>query len=431
MPPREIDIPRPPEHKIDILRPEEHKLPPESHEVFRTLREHELPERWMREHPGQDHASYDRWRQNSPDQFSAWAETQAHEMIVVREQTAIARLEARNVESFENKNTERIWNAFPEGPRNDLFKDLNQITRAADRDGLITGMEVEVRTQASDLGRVAEKVGETAAKTLIEAYAATAKDAGEKLFLENDATLQWEQKGKNEFSDLALSLDKWKNLVGGTASPDPGELESLAREVREKIEKCRSALPARGFDHLTPLRMINETIPTTLDVIKAELARQWQSRAGTPAFTGIVNRLGERPLEASIAPSVDAALKSSGGKYRKVWSNKRDALVDKLPRAERTALLKTFKTLDLGPALDVWKDQSDLLSKGKYDLRKMRESALNIAHASEKYISAVEATVTDNNVVKEFKDLLNGIQLQVRNEGGLFLKWVFPAEERA
>jgi hypothetical protein len=107
-----------------------------------------------------------------------------------------------------------------------------------------------------------------------------------------------------------------------------------------------------------------------------------------------------------------------------VWSGGRDALLKKLDRQTRKDLVNAFGKLDLGPNLDKWKKQADLLNSGKHDLKTMQDSVLGFSHAAESYMASVEARVKDPATVSGFRDLLSGLRLQLATEVTLYQKWV-------
>ena len=188
--------------------------------------------------------------------------------------------------------------------------------------------------------------------------------------------------------------------------------------------------PSSGLDHLHRVEVTEVVVRAALDAISAEVARQWQARAGEPSFTGMAFRLSERPAGEKIAAEVETKFKASGGDYRSVWADGRDALLAKLSRQERNALKNEFGKLDLGPNLDKWKQQADKLSEGKVSLKQMQESILGTAYATERYLASVEKLVKDPAVLTGFRDLLNGLQLQLRKEVALYREWLTPQGAR-
>src|SRR5215475_14197991 len=91
-------------HDFELTTPKEHELPSVWQEGFTTLRENELRERWMGEHPGMDRAKFDEWRATQPNEFNSWAEPHVKELIAIREQTMADRLQALEVAQAETRN---------------------------------------------------------------------------------------------------------------------------------------------------------------------------------------------------------------------------------------------------------------------------------------------------------------------------------------
>jgi hypothetical protein len=83
-------------------------------------------------------------------------------------------------------------------------------------------------------------------------------------------------------------------------------------------------------------------VSAALDVISAEVARQWQARAGEPSFTGMAFRLSERPAGEKIAPDVETKFKASGGDYRTMWKNESDKLLGVVGVASKGRVAQTL-----------------------------------------------------------------------------------------
>ena len=92
----------------------------------------------------------------------------------------------------------------------------------------------------------------------------------------------------------------------------------------------------------------------------------------------------------------------------------------------RNSLRQAMQAHDLGPSLTRWKAQADALGIRRHSMKEMRESILGISHATEKYVTTIEQLVADKKVADAFRDLLNGLQLQLRTEVALYREWLTP-----
>jgi hypothetical protein len=352
-------------------------------------------------------------------------EPHIEELLAARDFTTADRVETLGVAYAESLNPGvAAPNAFRDPAIEKLFTELKRTEEIRPNvgDPGVQVMAVEVRKSASDLGRFGEHITEIAEKAIVEAH--VAENPRDRL-ASDDAKAEFESRFKDKFDAVRDALKEWSEALAKSAEPKASELEGLARKVRDKIEACRASLPLFGLDHINKVQAMEVSIPAALDAISAEVARQWQARAGEPSFTGMAFRLSERPLGDQIAPGVETKIKSSGGDYRRVWTDGRDALLAKLSPQEKKLLMQDFKSLDLGPNLDKWKAQADSLN-GNFSLRKMQESIRGVSFAAEKYLASVEKQVKNDAVRQEFRDLLNGLQLQLRKEVVEYRSWVTP-----
>jgi hypothetical protein len=416
-------------HDFELITRREHELPSVWHEGFVTLREHELREVWRHEHPGLERGKFDEWRAAQPQEFKDWAEPHVRELIAVREHTMADRLQALEVAGAEASNPgPAAPEAFRQQGANDLFKSLTEGERSRAKDHFdgLQAWAAEVRSDAGNLEGVAERVTEMTREAFINTHLEHLRP-DENRDIERMNAEQFFEPIESKFKELGSALKEWNEAIGAAADPKGTDLEALARKVQEKVKACREIRP---FDHwgLHKIERMEVVVPAALDAISAEVARQWQARAGEPSFTGMAFRLSERPAGDKIAPEVAAKFKDKkyAGDYRRIWAEGRDALLETLKRQDRNArnaLMKELGTLDLGPSLDKWKAEADKLD-GNFSLKRMQESILGTAYATETYLASVEKLVKDQAVLTGFRDLLNGLQLQLRHEVSEYRQYV-------
>lgn len=230
------------------------------------------------------------------------------------------------------------------------------------------------------------------------------------------------QEVSDELTRVARALEQWRTVRDGASRPDGEALRAAADECLRRIQDCLAAasrfmevVPQIPEPMPDPPEFLKSGLQLSLGAVAAEIASQLRSRAGEPSFVGMFDRLSEQP-RGDVDPAVERSINDTGGNFRKVWSDGRDALLDTLDRDARRQLRKAFGE-DFGPALDDWRDEYKRLDRN-YSISDMQKSVLAIAYAAERYGAAVDAAVADPNARAAFHALLDGIQLSIRADVG-------------
>ena len=251
----------------ELLTPKEHELPSVWREGFTYLREHEIGDRWIGERPGRTLEEFNHWRESKPTEYQAWAaEHAAPEILEAREVTLTDRLSALDLARAEAEaHGAGPREVFAEPGASTLFHDL-QRGEWAEPAVVYPGqgsMAVEVRTSAADLGKFTERISDLAGKSLVDTYVE---------FVRPQDADYWRVVAEEKFEPIREQFDKlgdalksWNELTSSAAEPKAADLEKAAREIRDRIEACKKAIPDGGlvllcYKLLMPIEMVPRAV---------------------------------------------------------------------------------------------------------------------------------------------------------------------------
>jgi hypothetical protein len=311
-------------HEVEhIFRGEEH-LQPTLREGMTTMREAELRERWIAEHPTR---AYAEWRHDDSAEFRTWAADNTDVMERQCVQATAEWLRSADVLAHES----RLAAAAATDPF--LDADTSALWRSLRAHSLQDGspesaaVRAEVARAAGDPGAIAGRFAEEA-KELALTVAAPNGDPALRLTAEQE----WEDSRLHaKLADLRGALDAWRDLAAGKPPYDADALAAAAANCRDAIIACRDATASVFFrtpsnDSVEP-KLVTEVLPSYLSGVAGLVAREFRARTGDPSFTGMFDRLCEQVRGEAVEPAVNASIKASGGDYRSAWSDGRDALL--------------------------------------------------------------------------------------------------------
>jgi hypothetical protein len=380
--------------------PNESHLTPQWHGFLEHMQEREIETRWVpdRRFPEK---TFQQFQTNHPNEAKQWTDTQVTAFKREREQGVTSWLESRTLAQKESLGRDPLAPTFADHAAETVFNNLQYTGMwyavAPDRSDPATDAVVaEVRRRAADPGGLVRDVLNTAG-TEVNAFLGPVD---------------------RELNDLATALDKWSDALATDSSPNGDTLTQLATVCRDRLDAVHKEVlafkPGIGMKDPT---YITENVRRYVETLAGVIAEQFESRAATPSFHGMANRLTERFHGQDISPTVRADIQNRSGNYREVWSKGRDALINSMAdRAERNAVKSAFGTANLGPALDDWVTEFKKLSSGNYSKKTMQKAVSQLTFAADAYRKVVEENVSDPNIRQRFRELLDGIQLSIAKE---------------
>jgi hypothetical protein len=380
--------------------PNESHLTPQWHGFLEHMEEHEILKRWVPDGRFPNDRSFHQFETNHPNEATLWKDTQVTGLKREREQGVTSWLQSQAFAQKESRG-HALAPAFADRGAETVFNNLQSIGAsyavAPDRaDPATDAVVAAVRRRTADPAGLVRDLLATAHKEA-NAYLGPVE---------------------RELGDLATALDKWSDALATDSSPKEDTLVQLASECRDRLEAAQNeAIAFKAPTGMKDPTCITVNVRRYVETLSGVIAEQFESRGATASFHGMANRLTESFHGQDVSPTVQADIQKTGGDYRKVWSNGRDALVNSIAdRAEKAAVKAAFGTANLGPALDDWATEFGKLSSGNYSKKAMQKSVLQLTFAADAYRKVIEEKVSDQGIRQRFHELLNGIQLSIAKD---------------